>query len=361
MPLLSPEFEIVRLAARAELDDAHAAALVEAAAAVDWKQVLELGSFHRVLPHLHRHLLDHARAVIPDEVASSLRDHARRTAVRVLFLTTEMAKISDGLDRAQIPFLILKGPSLSSAYGGAVRRPFSDNDLLISSSDFERVETALLELGFNQRKRSDRQRDGYLFVHHEYTFGRAVGPHVSTVDVHTEVAPMGYAYHGTYEHLAGRARTIEVGGRSVQALDWPDLFLALCVNAFKDLWSRLRLASDLVALAPLIDDWEQLEDRARQDRCLRAFRTGVLVANDLLGHPFPAHVTRRARADWRASRIARNVCARMPETHHEGLIDGLERAAFMLGAQDGPAGVTRYLSYVAIRRLTERWVSPFDA
>ena len=355
----APEYDLVRLAARAKLGEARADRFRAAAGApVDWRKVLEVGAHHRVLPLLYIHLREHAPHAAPEALLASLQRFSQSAAVRVLFLSSQMARIADCLDEEGVPLLVLKGPTLSEAYGGVARRPFSDNDLLIRRGDFGRVERALLGLGFNRRKRSQRQLDGHLLIHGEYTFGRAVDGHVSTVDVHTNVAPLGYSYDGSYDHLKGRARPVTIGGARVDALGWADLFLILCVNALKDQWDRLRLASDLAELAGHIDDWELAEAEAESQRSLRAFRLGILVAADELDGDFPDGVLARARADGEASGLARDVRAHFPAAHDEKILDSAERARLMLHAQDGLRGRARYLGYVAVRRLLDRWVSP---
>ena len=233
-PALPPTaFEVARLAAASELGPERAAAFRDAVAATDdWGSVLEVAAFHRVLPLLYVHLRNHASDP-PARVVGPLRDHAVRYAGHVLFLSSEMARIGDRLRADGVPFLVLKGPSLTAAYGSVAKRPFVDNDLLVDRADFGRVERALLDLGFNQRKRSDRQQAGYLSVYGEYTFGRAAGDLASTVDVHTRLVPPGLPYDPDLNGLLVRAREVKVAGARVPALSWEDLLVALSVNALK--------------------------------------------------------------------------------------------------------------------------------
>lgn len=354
----SPEYAFVRLLARARLTASQADELRQRAEDVDWRGVLGLAAHHRLLPLLWVHLSEHAQDAAPEEVVGALHRHARSTAVDVLFLSSEMARIARRFQEERVPFLVLKGPSLAEAYGGIAQRPFVDNDLLVRRSDFGRVEQTLLDLGFRRRKRSQRQLDGYLYVHGEYTFGRTVGDRVSTVDVHTSVTPRGYAYRGGVDDLEGRARTIHVSNEAVRALSWEDLFLALCVNALKDQWNRLRLASDLAEVGAFVDDWEGLERRAAEVGSLRAYRIGVLVATDEVGASFPEAVVTRARADRTAVGLAADVRAHLRTFHEERVMGSRDRARLVLQAQDGARGRARYLAYVAVRRLTERLVDP---
>lgn len=356
----SPEYELVRLLARARLDEGRIEALAGLVDEVEWSDVLVLARHHRLLPLLWIHLNEHAQDRVPAGVLRSLHRFSLNCAVQVLFLASEMGRIARRFEEDEIPFLVLKGPSLAEAYGSMAHRPFVDNDALVRRSDFSRVERTLLDLGFNQRKRSQRQLEGYLFINGEYTFGRSVGGQISTMDVHTSVAPYGYSYDGSYENLIGRTYQMDVGGQGVRVLGWPDLFLVLSVNALKDQWNRLRLASDLAEVGAFIDDWDELEALARKERSLRAYRTSVLVATDEVGASFPQDVVARARADRRVAALASDIRAHFRTFHEERVMSGGDRAKLVLQAQDDVRGQIRYLSYVVARRLTERLVSPYS-
>ncbi|MEM1115071.1 MAG: nucleotidyltransferase family protein [Bacteroidota bacterium] len=348
----------MRLIARADLDPEAVAELRRLGAEVDWERVLILAAYHRLLPLLHAHLKAHAPGLAPERAMAVLASHVRTSAVQSLFLSGEMGRIAEAFEARSIPLLVLKGPSLAEAYGGIAKRAFVDNDLLVRRQDFGEVEETLFGLGFRSRKRSQRQMDGYLFIHQEYTFGRAEGDLVSTVDVHTCVAPLGYTYQGAFEGLRRRSRELTIGGQAVRVLGWPDLFVALCVNALKDQWNLLRLASDVAVAGTMVDDWDLTESIARDERCLRAFRLGVLVAANEIGAAFPEAVLARARADAQAVGLADRVRAHFPVAHEEHVLEGRERAYLVLQAQDGLGGRARYLSYVALRRIAEPWVSP---
>ena len=359
IPVPSSEYETVRLAARAQMTEARARALREITSGpLDWAEVLRLGTFHKTLPLLHAHLREHADP--PENVAAVLLHRARRTAVNVLFLSSEMARIARRLDADGVPYLVLKGPSLSEAYGNMANRPFVDNDLLVQREDFDRVEAALLGLGFNERKRSDEQQARYLSVHGEYTFGRPVGDMGSTVDVHTRLVHAGYSYAPALARLRARARPIQVAGVTVPALSWDDLFLALSANALKDQWDRMRLASDIAAVAEFVADWPAVLDMAARGRILRAVHLAVLLAADVVGGAFPEFVLAQARADRRAVRLAAFVQRTMAAGVTQESMSGLDRARLNLGVQDGLRGQLRYAGYAAVRRVTERWVTPHE-
>ena len=346
-------FEVVRLASRATLSDDRARRLREAAERADWEEVYAVGGYHRALPLVYSHVREWA----PPDVVGALRGYMQRRAVGVLFLSAEMARIAQRFDEAGVPFLTFKGPSLAEAYGGTARRPYVDNDLLIAPGDFDAASGLLVDLGFSTRARSPLRQAGYLQVNGEATFSRAAGPLVSTVDLHTRLVPVGYPYHGPFSALYGRSRTLDLAGVDVPTFAWDDLFLALAVNALKDQWNRLRLATDLAETARFVKDWAVILDRAERTRCRRALNVGVLVTEGSTGAEFPASVVAEARADRRAARLAGGVLARFPLAHTEPVMGGVDRLRFTLLSPDGLRGQVQYLAYVGLRRVLDPLVS----
>lgn len=354
------EYELVRQLVSAQPSGEAASVLAAASDAVDWSKVALLATYHRVLPTLWAHVEQSGREHVPLPILQYLHSQSVEGAIRVLFLSSEMAEIARELKKEEVPFLVLKGPSLSDAYGGIAQRPFVDNDILVRRDDFSRLEDVLLDMGFEQSKRGPNQLRGYLFIHGEYTFGRRVGTQRSTVDAHTNVAPRGYSYNGSYETLIHRSRAIKVGGEEVNALGWEDLFLALCVNALKDQWNRLRLANDIARVSYKVADWDLLGRLAKEMRCVRAFHIGILVATDEVGASFPDTVIQDARSDLKASFLSKYVRRHLRTFHEEQVMSGGDRARLVLQAQDDVQGQLRYLGYVALRRITERLVDPHE-
>lgn len=355
----SAEYHLLQLVARAELSPERAEAFREQVRTINWEALLDLVAYHRLVPLLYVHIRDYASDLAPQDVQALLRNSAMSRTVQVLFLSSEMKSIAIGLRQEGIPFLVLKGPSLAEAFGDVSRRPFVDNDLLVRRADFKRVGDVLRGLGFNHRERGPLQAAGYLFVHGEYTFGRAVGTQISTADIHTDLVPVGYPYQASFEALMNRSRSLDIAGASVPVLSWEDLFIALCVNALKDQWNRLRLASDLAEVGTLVD-WGVVQDRATRGRCRRAVRIAVLVATDELDAEFPAQVVADARSDKRAVDLAEQIRLHLRTFHKAHVLEGKDRARLNLLAQDDIRAQIRYSSYVALRRLTEWFVDPAE-
>lgn len=352
------DFEVVRLAARSGLSDERRRALHAAVArGPSWEGVLGLARAHGVLPLVDAHLGE----AMPADAAAALHRAVRRSSIRVLFLASEMASLARALRAAGVPFLVMKGPSMAEAYGGVARRPYVDNDVLVRRRDFGAVERVLLEAGFSREERAGLRLSAYLHVHGEYTFARRAGELASAVDVHTRLLPFGFAFDGPFGALERRSRPVTVAGEAVPALGWTDLFLTLSVNALKDQWGRLRLATDFAEVAGMVEDWDELLARAAEGQCLRATHLAVLVSEREVGAAFPPAVLAAARADRRAVRLARAASARLRESHERHVMRSRDRLLFNVLAPDGLRGQARYAWYTAVRRATEWYVDPKES
>ena len=351
------EFEVVRLAARSALSDERRRALEAAVArGPSWEGVLGLARAHGVLPLVDVHL----GKAMPPEAADAVHRAVRQYVVRVLFLSSEMAQLSRALRAEGVPFLVMKGPSMAEAYGGMARRPYVDNDVLVRPEDFGAVERVLCGAGFARGARTGARLATYLHVHGEYTFSRRAGGLTSAVDVHTRLLPFGFAFDGPFDELERRARPVVVAGEAVPALGWTDLFLTLSVNALKDQWGRLRLATDFAEVAQMVEDWDGLLERAARGQCLRATHLAVLVSAREVGAAYPARVLASARADRRAVRLADAASARLREADERRVMRSRDRVLFNVLAPDGVRGQARYAWYTAVRRATEWYVDPVE-
>ena len=353
----TPEYALLRHAARAKMSAEEQAAFRDACEGVDWPAALQLAAYHRLVPLLYVHLRDYASDLAPESIAQTLRGAAMERAMQVLFLSSELKQIAAAFDDIGVPFLVLKGPSLAEAFGDASRRPFVDNDFLIRKEDFGRVESVLRGMGFLRWKKSQRQQNGYLYIHGEYSFGRAVGSQISTADVHVDLVPRGYAYHLPFADLQRRSRHLQTSGVDVPVLSWEDLFVALSVNALKDQWNRLRLVSDLAEVGKLVD-WPTLWDLADQARCRRAVGLAVVLAVEELGAELPAEAVGPATADARTVALAEHIRAHFRTFHDAPVLDLKDRIRLTLLAQDDVWSQVRYTSFVALRRVMEPLVDP---
>lgn len=363
MPPPRPEYAVLQLAAASSFGEARErelAALV--GQGMDWEYLFQEVQHHALTPRLYTRLTRSVEAPPDDEgYARLMRSLQRRVspyAVLSLFLSAEMRAIAEVMDAAALPYLVLKGPSLAEAYGGVGYRPFVDNDLLIRRADFQRTDEALRAAGFERRTRTPMRLTGYLYIHGELTYSRIVTGQVSTLDLHTALVPPGLSYREPFDVLRDRARLVPVGGTTVPTLAWEDALLALVVNGLKDQWRTLRLVSDVAAVAAMVTDWDAVRARAHAARSLRGLHIALRLAESEALSPPPEALRAEVAADAHAVALADWIAARLRMPFDARPQGWRDRAHLNLGAQDDWLGGLRYTSFVALRRMTERYVDP---
>ena len=92
---------------------------------VDWRFLLELASWHRVVPLFYRSLRGGCRQAVPEPVVPQLEAQVRSALGRSLLLTRELLKLLKHFEAQGITAIPLKGPALAAfLYGEPALRQF---------------------------------------------------------------------------------------------------------------------------------------------------------------------------------------------------------------------------------------------
>ena len=239
---------------------------------VRWDVLLEQAEFHNVEPLICAKLLEF-RASLPSNVDKDLERRFATNAQRSLRLTRELTRILACLENHSVDAIPYKGPALAQAiYGDVAMRQFSDLDILIRASDFDRAGEAVRELGYepSTKLRAPVER-AWLKTGYERGFDGPQGKNL--LELQWRAAPQFYAVGIDVEDWFRRATYISLGERKVRALAPEDLLLALCVHACVRVAGAEAVYTDL--LRAVIDGHglRQENDRAFRcaiDRCLCA-------------------------------------------------------------------------------------------
>ena len=149
----SPEEYLLVLAARIEMDCSDAAGMESVLKeGLDWPLVK--ASAHRLgmEPLLYKHLSQEIYAhYVPDDVIDFLKRSYRKQAIRNLRIYSQISRILDSMNQADVPIILLKGAFLAKwVYGDIALRPMSDIDILCREKDAGIVKKRLIELGYYQ-------------------------------------------------------------------------------------------------------------------------------------------------------------------------------------------------------------------
>jgi hypothetical protein len=335
---VKPEMEILICCARKSLNSTQIARLTKIAKSqVDWTLLFQFANENGLLPLLCEHLLTNFSAVPPETVAQ-YREANRRNALRTLFLSAELLRITESLRQRQIPAVPYKGPVLAQlAYANAQLRQFDDLDIVVSQESIALIYDEMENLGYEARFARDRFLTGrrkdipgeYVFLH---KVNRAI------VEFHTESTLRHFPRPPNLDAMFRRSIAIPLNGRSVCTFAPADMLLMLCVHGAKDFWSRLIWVADLAALVEgmAASEWQQLFVEAKKYDAQRMVRLGLFLANATFKSEFPAVVWEEVKRDPVAVRIG------------QGLRDQL------LGQKKTPDGIT-WRSLYRIRMVPPWW------
>jgi hypothetical protein len=254
---------------------------------LDWPQLLPLAEHHNVLPLVFQ-ALQQIPGAVPSSILGELRARFEHNARKNLVFTGELIRILDCLQSHGVPAIPFKGPVLAEAvYGNLALREFSDLDILVHRSDFQRAKDALRKLAFVPawRLSADEERE-YLASGYECAFDGPAGRKL--LELQWEILPRFYAVDFDMDGLFRRAGPISFGDRTVSTLAPEDLLLVLCAHAAKHAWTRLCWLRDIAGViqSPLLD-WNRTWQQAQHLGIARILRISLLLTHRLLGADAP--------------------------------------------------------------------------
>jgi len=97
------------------------------------------------LAHLAGHALAKLGLLGKDEISNKFRKHTMVAARRFMLLQNELLRLSTAFEKAQAPFIPLKGSVLREAYPESWMRTSCDIDILINRENLQTLHTVLTE------------------------------------------------------------------------------------------------------------------------------------------------------------------------------------------------------------------------
>jgi len=213
-----------------------------------WYRCIELALNHRVDGLLFPCWRDLPEPEGPDAAARAMIEGTSREAGRRWEEGLEVLRlVVPALDRAGIPFLVLKGPILASeCYAHPGERPFTDLDLLVAPRDRRRALEALEGEGCAPKVGAAGRR--FVEWGHFHLVLTPPPPLRLVVEMHWDLVDRATLFTIDVEEALSRARRVRLPGVTVSALDPVDEFLYLCVHLSRHgVMNRKALAAGLPA------------------------------------------------------------------------------------------------------------------
>ena len=165
--------------------------------------------------------------LLPEGKLAELHDLQKDAMILALALESRLVELSATLRSDGIDFIVLKGPAIAhSYYPNPAWRPFSDLDLLVRRSHWDRA-TALLESG-GFRRELPEPRPNF-----DIRFGKAVAwrREQVVIDLHSTLAAGPFGLWMDPEDLWRHGDSLVLGGTTLRRLDATGQLLHACVHA----------------------------------------------------------------------------------------------------------------------------------
>jgi hypothetical protein len=273
---------------------------------IRWDSLLSLAEHHGVQPILARSLMSFEDQ-IPAQALITLKKSYQANLHKALLLSGEFTRVVDTLSQAGIDFIPYKGLALAeTVYGDIALRQAGDIDLLIHKTDLRRIQEEVGKIGYVPHFNfSEDEAASYMKSGYECAFDGAAGRNL--LEVQWAIEPHFYAVDIDLEGLFRRAQTVRVMGLDTKSLSPEDLFLVLGLHAAKHVWGRLIWLCDLERISRLPLNWERIAEHAQQLGVVRILRVTLLLAEKLLGSPYPASVAENLPEDSAAETLAEEI------------------------------------------------------
>ena len=304
---VTPEWEM--LLAAASPADATATMSRLIGHPFDWVLFERLAETHGLLPMAASKL-----GVLPglDAMTAELHKICQENARRSLWFAGELFSIIETLSAAGVLAIPYKGPTLAAtAQGDLGLRQFHDLDILILRKDWARSKKALIDAGFSPKlDLTAREEKAYLESACDFTFHHP--PVKNVLEIHWDLVPNFYSVQIPLDHLAARAKAVELCGRAIPSLAPEDLLLCLMVHGAKHAWSRLCWLSDIAYLIQRVEiDWKTVRRRAERWRIARITRIGLFLTRWMLGAEIPQAVEAWMQQDAETAVLAETLSHNM--------------------------------------------------
>ena len=259
-------------------------------APLNWDALFRLADHHGTSSMLYQNLTLVGNAFPPDALAS-LRQIHERNIHKSLFLTRELIRVLDCVNRLGVDVIPYKGVVLSEVYYGDIAmRQSGDLDLFVRKQDVARIKGSIRDLGYTPRVfiPADAERD-YVDSGYEFTFDSPAGKNL--LELQWALQPRFYAVNFDMDGLFDRAVNVTVAERHVKTPSSEDLLLILSMHAAKHVWGRLIWLCDIVQVVKLGNvNWEWVQSQAHELGIERILHITLLLAKRFLGANIPAEI-----------------------------------------------------------------------
>ncbi|MDA3835058.1 MAG: nucleotidyltransferase family protein [Spirochaetales bacterium] len=358
---ISNDYDLLRCCARTNPDAASIEQIkVLSGKDINWRGLLKLARFHKLLPLLYLNLKNHGQGQVPDEIFQKLKGYYYQNVLRNLAMFGALAWTLNLLKAQGIMAVPFKGPILAETmYGDLSLRSFSDLDILIFREDTFRTIKLLSANGFVPfQKLNSRQIHKYTASEKEFSLTHLKSG--TGIDLQWNVL---WGYFKTplgLDSLKPRLLTVKLAGQEMASLANEDNLLYLCIHGNFHTWERLDLiccvAETLRACPDL--DWSYIITTADRLQTRTMLLTGLLLAHDLLNASLPDTILDEIGKSPKIQGLAATVISSFNKPNHLAKNKTISHlfSFWHLKSQDNLMNAIRYSIWVVTFPSIKEWL-----
>jgi hypothetical protein len=260
----------------------------------DWNHIIELASYHGIIPLLHTSL-SQTKLAIPDDVERRLTNAFSACAANSLLYAHELAQVQ--LQDHGIRAIAFKGPALAiQLFGKASLRQCRDLDIVVAEDDVSKALKVLYSSGYRLDAAYVGRADALetdkhlLLVKNESSVN---------LELHWAIALPYLHLPLRFDTLWDQREEVAVFGTTVAVPSKTDLLIMLCVHGSSHYWTSLKWVCDIVAFLRKYpaSDWSQISAKAKKLGCWRMLLVGLSLAKVIIGAEVPAAVEHELMGD----------------------------------------------------------------
>ncbi|WGV27042.1 nucleotidyltransferase domain-containing protein [Halotia branconii] len=320
---ISPEIELLLCCARTHINDKDSENIKRLIQEnINWKYLIEIADWHRVLPLLFLNLNKTCSQLVPTDVLNYLRQSYYNNTQRNLFKASKLVKVLNIFAENKIPVITFKGLVLAATiYGDIACRAFSDLDILVRRQDFIKTKEILILHGFEPYVDSNEQEANYLksltneeeeaYLRSHWELHLNNPQEKITLDVHQGILSKQFSFtHNTEDWIWEDTKYISFVDRNILSFSAENLIIILCSQGGKDCWLWLNRICDLaeaIRVYPEVN-WDKIWERTTKLRMRRMLLLGLALAHELLNAELPETIIDKIAANSVVQSLAFQIC-----------------------------------------------------
>ena len=270
---------------------------------IDWEYLIEISIKHKVFLLMYSNLNATFSYLIPHAIHEFARSYTKAKAHNNLIITHECLQIINLFHQNQIKCLPLKGPIIAkSFYGNLGLRVFSDLDLLVKKSDFEKAQQLLTENTYQPNKSNN---------HRYYQQVQYYRSDISVcIDLHYEFAPKNHFTAVDSKTFWNDLATVTIANQPIEVFSLENTLIYLCLEGAKEHWRSLSRLCDVYKLILKYElNWKTCLTNSHYLNRKKTFLIGLYLVKSIFKISLPDFINKTIDYELKIKPARKQICA----------------------------------------------------